>query len=274
MFSCMRLRHPIYVLALAVMVSASATRADLLIHYNFDENGGTMAADSSGAGHAGAFSATPTWSSSNVPPIAGNVSAVWMDGTSNDLSTASTVDLNSLTSFTAMMWIEGAPAGSGSSNNYPRFFDNDNGSMGYRALFNVGSYLPSTLELTIAGASADVDISYAGNNLTGWHNWAITYNQGSVAMYLDGRLLGFGAMDCTQTSSGESTFYVAGNPTHLRSLANAIDDFRLYGSQTDGGGALSQSQIQGVIGIPEPASAWLLATGVLGLLAYAWKRGR
>lgn len=260
--------------ALVVGAVVSAARADLLMQYKFDENGGTTAADASGNGHTGAFLSTPTWTNSDKPAIAGNVSAVSMDGTSNDLATESTANLNALQSFTAMMWINGVPTGSGSNNNYPRFFDNDMGSTGYRALFNVGTYLPSTIELTVAssGDVQDFDASYAGKNVAGWHNWAITFNQGAVAAYLDGQLLGSGTVSATVTAIGESTFSIAGNATHLRGLGNSFDDFRFYGSQSDGSGALSQSEILGVIGVPEPGTLALSAVGALGLLAYAWKR--
>ena len=270
--------------ALAVMLAASAANATLLINYKFDESpsGNTTATDSSGYSHTGTFALAPSRSTTDLPALpGGNVSSVSLNNSAgNYVSTASASDLVSLRSMTIMMWVKDTPVPLGSGNSYPRIMEKISSTSGLLASFNLANNVVG-LELR---ASPSVDLSCNSTTygtLTGWHNFAITWdgtyggnsdNSGLVSFYLDGQLLGSPqvltgtGLDVTPTET--NPFTVANNTvTHNRALGNLFDDFRFYGSKTDGSGALTQAQIQELLVVPEPSALMLVGIGMFGMIA-------
>jgi len=84
--------------ALVVLVAAlgwgNVAQADtMLIQYKLDEGSGASAADSLDGNHNGTFLSTPSWFTTDKPPISGNVAAVALSSDSNVLSTSDAADL-------------------------------------------------------------------------------------------------------------------------------------------------------------------------------------
>jgi hypothetical protein len=132
------------------------------------------------------------------------------------------------------------------------------------------SYALGVVHFNISGPQDDnVFFSQWGTGVSGptiepgtWHNVAVTSSGDFATLYLDGVVVGTGTVPI-DTAAG-STFYMGRIPGELgdiRQLDGFVDEVRVYDS------VLSASEIQLLAGVPEPTTALLVMTGVLGLAA-------
>jgi hypothetical protein len=108
-----------------------------------------------------------------------------------------------------------------------------------------------------------------------WYFAAGVYDGSNLSLYLGqsdlqtlavNSLSGLGAI---QQSLGELWIGAdPSNPGSARSFNGAIDDVRIYNR------ALSAEEINQVFSVPEPSAVVLLLAGMVGFLAYAWRRRR
>lgn len=107
-----------------------------------------------------------------------------------------------------------------------------------------------------------------------WHHLVITRTSGAYAFYTDTvktNVTNASVLDFDSTWSGKksvgSNWDSSGGAS--QTLLGNIDEFAFYGT------ALSQERVNAhyaAAQIPEPSTLALLATGLLGLLAYAWRK--
>jgi hypothetical protein len=102
-----------------------------------------------------------------------------------------------------------------------------------------------------------------------WHNLGVTNSGNFVTLYLDGTAVASGTLTIA-TPAGTSFFMgrVPGSLGDIRQLDGLVDEVRVYDT------ALSASEMQALATIPEPRTALLLATGVLGLAIGGARRDR
>jgi hypothetical protein len=124
-------------------------------------------------------------------------------------------------------------------------------------------------DATIAQTNANMDIGAAA--LTGkWSHVAITYSESGgsslTTFYVNGNSLG------SVTSNGVAADWSGGGyigswATGSRFYDGAIDEFAVYNR------ALSASDIQSHYSlVPEPSTVIMLATSLVSLIAYAWRK--
>ncbi|NLF09269.1 MAG: LamG domain-containing protein [Pirellulaceae bacterium] len=110
-----------------------------------------------------------------------------------------------------------------------------------------------------------------------WHHLMVTRTSGTYAMYIDTTktaITGSSVLDFTADKwSGQKTIgsNFAGSSGHdtTQTLNGFLDEFAFYGT------ALTQERINAhyaAAQVPEPSTAALLTCGLLGLLAYAWRK--
>jgi hypothetical protein len=87
------------------VVLTSATRADLVGWWRFDEGSGTVAYDSSGNDHDGTIYGSPSW----VSGVGG--SALEFDGTDDYVGTGESL-LDNMSEFTLACWVRAGNPGS------------------------------------------------------------------------------------------------------------------------------------------------------------------
>ena len=124
------------------------------------------------------------------------------------------------------------------------------------------------------GGSAHVTKPSAADEV--WHHLVVTRTSGAYAMYVDTVKtdltdLGSSVLNFDSTWSGQKTVGLNWNddgPT--QTLLGNVDEFAYYGA------ALSQDRVtahyDAAAIIPEPSTLALLATGLIGLLCYAWRK--
>jgi hypothetical protein len=112
----------------------------------------------------------------------------------------------------------------------------------------------------------------ASINSNTWYDAVITRASGNVTFYVNGQVIDNFADSCSLT--GTSVLVGANNSTNYSSYAAAfsgsIDDFAIYDH------ALTASQVaahySAATTVPEPSTVILFGSGVIGLLAYAWRK--
>ena len=102
-----------------------------------------------------------------------------------------------------------------------------------------------------------------------WHSVAVTYDSTTKAkqLYLNGYKLGLSmTMPTGGLNIGAANFRVGSTNSGGEFCNGLLDDVRIYDT------ALTSSEIGTIAGIPEPSTIILLVTGLIGLLAYAWRK--
>lgn len=226
----------------------------------FDEGSGTTTAAYTG-GNDGTLAANAAWSPSTPFGYAGdhsvNVAAGEVTAPSQNLGPAGTLS----------MWLNAATA-SGTfmmpiDRETPRTYVSYNGTTFYVS----------------APGGAGGGYLYTSLSANTWYNYVVTWDNaavggiGCIQQYLNGSRIACGT-GVLFNDTGTTTAWHFGS--HYKSLApwnGLIDEFGFWNT------ALSDSEVGWVathslasIGVPEPTSSVLLASCVLGLVCYAWRK--
>jgi hypothetical protein len=127
-----------------------------------------------------------------------------------------------------------------------------------------------------SGMAEEMDTADLGDG--NWHHLAVTKAAGktlaSVHMYVDGlevttQLWHNDSWGDLADMTNTRTVLIGQRGMPADALAGGIDEVAIYNR------VLSATEIHDhFLGVPEPSALVLLATGVLGLLAYAWRKRR
>ena len=214
-----------------VFVSADQLSAtNQLLHWAFDDGGGTNAADTSGSGRDGTLVGNPVWITNGA--IAG---ALDFPGTGDYVAqTAGSNVLNGLTAFTVALWVKPAnPADDRGILSADNVDTNLTFALATHAFASCGNH-SNVVEVTLPTSAGVVHRISASNALLPgqWQHLAVTWtNGGSPQLYINGQLdqplAGF------QTAAG----FVTNCPQFLAGLGGletpaswngALDDVRVY----------------------------------------------
>lgn len=135
-----------------------------------------------------------------------------------------------------------------------------------------GLKLPSSTSVQSVGWGEDTTQSTSSAINDGqWHLVTTTYDSTAAQkrLYFDGVLLGsavsVGSFDVTAANFRIGEFYI--NGTIEQGFNGMIDDVRIYNN------ALSGTEVASLYStVPEPGACVILLTGLLGLMAYAWRK--
>ncbi len=206
-------------------------------YWEADENSGTQVSDMSGAGlHADFVSNPPQWSSSDVAPLAGNVSAVVLDGINDYLDAHSPAELQIGTGdFSFTTWVKFDSSHEGdmivASHGNPR----DTDGSGFELEYTAG-LVTRPLRLYLNNGSGGAQLVSYNTQTTladdAWHHVGMTIDQdGQLVLYIDGVAVksatnaksgniqaGGSFLIGARSSSGGSTLFLDG----------MVDDIRTY----------------------------------------------
>ncbi|MFP4379967.1 MAG: LamG-like jellyroll fold domain-containing protein, partial [Candidatus Sumerlaeia bacterium] len=219
--------------------------ASPLVHYDFDDNGGSTATDASGNGRDGSITGA-TWSG-DTPD--GSTSSLSFDGSGDLVEDADAADyLDGLDAYTVTVWVKSnsdtnnagiyrLTTGSGDSKNHLRYDVAGWGGGGTKVL-KAGFETTTT---SVQGESADNAMS------TDWQHIALSWSSGGEPkLYLDGQPFDWDT-DANPFAPGTVDGVLSGVQTLLIGAGGQsetwdgwIDDFRIYDR------ALSASEVQAV----------------------------
>lgn len=130
----------------------------------------------------------------------------------------------------------------------------------------------ATCLMLISGANNNQSKAIPSADFGNWMHVAATIDgtAGQIKYYLNGALFDTVA---SHVSSGTTDNYYIGWGNWLGaargdSFTGGIDEVRVYNT------VLGVDQIATLAGVPEPSTMMLMATGLIGLLAYAWRKRR
>ena len=252
-----------------LLISSTAARADLLAYWNMNETSGTTVHDTSGNGiNASLVNNAPAAGSAGWTTVGKIDGGVSISGADNyvDCGTNSQLSLGT-GDFTFSLWCKGAETGD------------------WRWLLNYNNYgsesTPPALTIATTGSKprfsmgtwfTDVVTGETTFTNDGWYHVALVRSGTTVTTYING--------------DQEGDPYTNGADLQIHSLRlgsgpghdaynGTLDDVAIWNE------ALSAPQIaaiaQGTLSpasfaVPEPSVVVLLTSGLLGLLAYAWRK--
>jgi len=243
-------------MALAMVLRLTApAQAAMVGHWKMDETSwnGTSneVTDSSGSGNNGTAVNGPTTVDDGRHTFWGRQGS--FDGSNDriDVPDASSLDLT--TGITIAAWI-----------NLDSIDTTSDGIM-----YKPGAY---ALDITTGGEIRwvinDVSIGYSssGDILTGqWYHVAAAYDGANWSIFKDGSEVATGAYSATIVTN-DNVLKIAEEYNSSYNIHGLLDDVRLYNN------ALSESEIQGIMAIPEPSTMLLFGTGLLTLTFLARRR--
>jgi hypothetical protein len=199
--------------------------------YNFNENTGTVATDSSGGGH-NLTVANATW-------VAGHTGSALSNTTATDGASSSTLTVPTAT-ISYMAWIKPLQLTANATNLAFGFF---NGGSTRAAIFTQRGDFPPNNVLQ-ADLFVNGNLSAVGGNaltLNTWTHVAVTYDGSVIKLYQDGTLLTTSGVTVGAIGSS-SVFYVAGGNSLNTQVV--VDDLRIFNT------ALSAAQITVAMNTP------------------------
>lgn len=263
----MRLRHLAGVMLAVALVlginglaSADLT-TDLVAYYPFDGN----ANDYSGKGN------NPTTNTATLTADRfGQAEHAYLFNGSNSYiqyphQSWLNIDINK--GFTVATWFKIVGLGS----DYFDIIDKSHGvvdSTGWVIQGNSSSQSPRNMGFGVRyGGGGDPDTFYAAGGAVPpageWHHLAGTFENNTLSYYLDGILVD---THTGKVANNTRDLFIGKHYSLGRYFDGAIDDIRIYER------ALSGEEIAQLAGVPLPGAAWLLGSGLAGLLAYGRRR--
>ncbi|UKM65389.2 Ig-like domain-containing protein [Flavobacteriaceae bacterium GSB9] len=187
-----------------------------ILHYPFDETGGTTAFDNSGNGNDGTVSGGATFSSGKID------NALVLDGTDDYVSApAGVVDnLNRLTVTTWVYWNGGNP--------WQRIFDFGNGQT--ENMFLTASNSDGALQFSITENGITQNVVGPTLPFNKWSHLAVTINSNAITLYLNGdNVAQYSVGSTIKPSDFNPVQNYIGKSQWPDPLFNGlIDDFRIY----------------------------------------------
>ena len=214
--------------AVTVMVS-NLSSPGLVAAYNFDQGVGTILSDRSGNANNGTVSGA-TWSTSGKYG-----GALAFDGVNDIVSVSDSASLDLTTGMTLEAWTNPSALGSGSSNWRTTAFKQQPGGMVYALYANNGSGARPAGQVNIGGERNVVGTAQLPLDV--WTHLAVTYDGGSLKLYVNGTQAASTTVGGSiSVSTGALT--IGGNTVWSEWFQGRIDDMRIYNR------ALSVTEIQ------------------------------
>ena len=250
-------------MVLASLVLAGSASAELVGYWRLDDGAGTTAVDSSGNGHDGALIGNPQWAEEGV--FGGALSFA---GSPDKVDVPYSAQLNPATEFSATVWANVDPGGSGHRS--PITSRDDYPQRGYIIYVEPGN----TWQYWIGVGSGWNNTAGPAVDLGEWTHVAITYLEGEKKFYINGELVAEGSGEISTNTAqvlrigagateGDGNYFFVG----------LVDDVALFDH------ALSQAEVLDVMdGIapeelaanPSPANE---EEGVLRDVVLGWDPG-
>jgi RHS repeat-associated protein len=214
--------------------SSGGLSAGLAGYWKFDENSGTMAADSSSSNNTGTLASGAAWNAGQ------SGSAVNLDGADDyvQVGAPSSLVMTSAASFSA--WIY--PTGAGSDATYGGTIVSKEGEY-LLVRFPNGSIRWAFANTTPGWAFIDTGATAPLNQ---WTHVAVTYDSGVVKTYINGTLANTynGAGSIGDANTSQNDFRIGGRQNISEYFQGRIDEVRVYNR------ALSASEVSGLSGAP------------------------
>ena len=226
----------------SIQVALAAAPTDGLVGYwNFDENSGTVANDSSGGAHNGTLTNGPVWSAGNTG------AAVTFDGTDDFVGLGDVLDMGT-NDFTISAWVKSTSTAPGVTRNGIIYKRTTSSSVnaGYKLSMPNGAF-----NFNIADGTNYKELtSGSGYNDGNWHNVvAVADRASTMKLYVDGILIG--STDENNVGNIDSTTNLAigalntGGAVTYQQFNGSIDEVRIYNR------ALSQEEAWAVFGVSD-----------------------
>lgn len=196
-------------------LAAVATTNGLVGHWNFDENTGTNASDSSGSGYAGQLLNGASWTVGKVG------SAVMFDGTDDKVLVGNQAlfNFNAGQDFTISLWIKGSDTTQAQKIISKRNTD------GYQLRFNS----PSSFIWRIDEPTANTDTTTTSHPLNGsWRHIVTGRNTNQHFLYIDGVLVKTTADSSSESVQNTENLIIGNDQGSAEGFNGLIDEVRIY----------------------------------------------
>jgi sialidase-1 len=251
-------------------ICCASVQAGLLAYWSMDDGVGATIADNSGNGRNASFSGNAGWTTDGR---FGN--AARFTGSDDYVVTASSLPAIGTGDFSVSLWfrregetfagnwlwlLNSGQQGSGALVIAP-LHDAQMGAKEFWPRVSMGSWFTDAVAVE----------GWSELNSSAWYNLVLTRSNSATTLFLNGTVVGTG----TSTASLASYPVYLGGGVNSTSLVGAIDDVAIWN------GALTADQVAAIANgtlspssfvVPEPGTLVLAVVGVIGLLAYAWRK--